>query len=136
VRHHFLTFQIRKVFVIRHLRAVCEKVVYVDSAAMKRRSKLTLGPRPVVSPKPSKVRLAPPKRESPKIQARAAAPPSLSPPAADAVEEEVFEGEPIPVKLPRAQLKLAYVAVVQERGLLLNQLAGVLEEFMVSVPAD
>jgi hypothetical protein len=78
-------------FVMRHLRAVCEKVVYIDSPAMKRRSKSTLGPRPAVSPKPSKVRPAPPKRESPKIQARAAAlPPSLSPPAADAVEKEEF----------------------------------------------
>jgi hypothetical protein len=82
---------------------ICEKVVYIDSAAMKRRSKFTLGPRPAVSPKPSKVRPAPPKRESPKIQTGAAAPPlPLSPPAADTVEEEVFEDEPIPVKLLRA----------------------------------
>jgi hypothetical protein len=106
----------RKVFVMRHLRVVCEKVVYIDSAAMKRRSKFTLGARLAVSPKPSKVCPTPPKRESPKIQARAAAPPPpLSPAAADAVEEEVFEDEPIPVKMPRAQLDLEYVAVVRER---------------------
>jgi hypothetical protein len=82
------------------------------------------------APRPSKTRI-------PKIQARAAAPPPLlSPPAADAVEQEVFEDEPIPVKLSRAQLELEYGAVVQEWKLLLNQLAGVLEELMVSVPAD
>jgi hypothetical protein len=100
---------------------------------MKRRLKFTLGSGPAVSPKPSKVRLAPPKRESPKIQAHAAAPPPLSLPAVDAVKKD---DEPIPVKLPRAQLELEYVVVVQKRELLLNQLAGVLEEFMVSVPAD
>jgi hypothetical protein len=81
---------------------------------------------------------APPKREPPKIQARAAAPPPpLSLLDVGAVgEEEVFEDEPIQVKLPRAQLELEYVVVVQEWGLLLNQLAGVLEELIVSVPAD
>jgi hypothetical protein len=33
-------------------------------------------------------------------------------------------------------LELEYVAVVQERELLLNQLAGVFEELMVGLPAD
>jgi hypothetical protein len=106
---------------------------------MKRRSKFTLSPRPAVSPKSSKPRLAPPKRESPKIQIRAAPPPPppASPPPADAVEEEeVFEEEPVPIKLPRAQLELEFTAVAQERELLLNQLAGLLEELMVTVPAD
>jgi hypothetical protein len=79
----------------------------------------------------------------PKVQTRQSPPLSPSPPplpSEQIEEEEIFEDEePVPegsIKLPRAQLELEYTAALQEHELLLNQLAGLLEELMVTVPAD
>jgi hypothetical protein len=63
-------------------------------------------------------------------------PPSPPPPEE---EEEIIELTPVDPNrsgLPRIQLELEYRACLQEREMLLNQLAGVLEELMLTVPAD
>jgi hypothetical protein len=111
----------------------------------KRRSKFTLSPKPPVSPQrgaPPKIRTVPAVRDVPKVQARQSPPaPTSPPPAGEQIEEEdifeddeqVIEGS---IKLPRAQLELEYTATLQEHDLLLNQLAGLLEELMVTIPAD
>ena len=54
-------------------------------------------------------------------------------------EEEIEEENPEDIQragLPKAQLELEYTAVLQERELLLNQLAGLLEEKMVTIPTE
>jgi hypothetical protein len=54
-------------------------------------------------------------------------------------EEEIVELTPVDTErsaLPRAQLELEYRTALQEREMLLNQLAGVLEDLIVTVPAD
>jgi hypothetical protein len=101
----------------------------------KQRSKFTLGPKPATAAPPfPKKRLAPAKRDVPKQQKRTTA--VLNVPADEAEREDDPAEDSFTVKLPRAQLQLEYDAILQERELLLNQLAGLLEGLMVSAPAD
>jgi hypothetical protein len=112
---------------------------------MKRRSKFTLSPKPATSPRrPAdlKRRTIPTVHDAPKVQTRQSPPlpPPQPSPGEQIEEEEAFEDDkPLPeggIKLPRAQLELEYTAVLQERELLLSQLAGLLEELMITVPGD
>ena len=98
-----------------------------------RRSKFTLGPKPADSPTASpKKRLG--KFESPRIRKIQEPPKELSDEDIEAEEEEMGEDDMKRIGLPRSQLELEYTAVLQEREMLLNQLASLLEEMMIAVP--
>jgi hypothetical protein len=94
-----------------------------------RRSKFTLGPKPATSPTSSPKKHLP-KSDLPKVQ---------KPPVVLAPEEEEEDldddaGPGDRYGLPKQQLELEYAAVLQERDMLLHQLAGLLEELMAAVP--
>jgi hypothetical protein len=99
----------------------------------------SLGAKPAPAAPSPKKRL--PRYETPKIQQKHAPTSPESPESSPRLEEDEDETDLRPVDsdraaLPRAQLELEYRAALQERELLLNQLAGVLEDLMVTVPAD
>ena len=110
-----------------------EFIATVFGRAM-RRSKFTLGPKPAdsISASPKK-RI--PKFESPKIRGTQE-PPKDADDHEEQEEEEISEEDIKRSGLPRAQLELEYTAVLQEREMLLNQLAGLLEEMMVAIPGE
>ena len=98
-----------------------------------RRSKFTLGPKPAESPTVSpKKRIG--KFESPKIRKAEEPPKEDSDEEIHEEEEELGSEDMKRIGLPRSQLELEYTAVLQEREMLLNQLAGLLEEMMIAVP--
>jgi hypothetical protein len=104
-----------------------------------RRSKFSLGAKPSAAA-PALPRKRLPRYDAPRVQPKPAseAPESRCSAAAGAEEDEAeTDLRPVDAEraaLPRAQLELDYRAALQERELLLNQLAGLLEDLMATAP--